>query len=199
MSRAASRLKRGAILNFKSERAAALNFNAMASAALNFKRTVALNSEPKCASALNFKSKQNAPLNFTAKRSSVLNFNRAPLNFRSRCDGFYRVALMHEAYDVTGISEKNFISRCKILKADVKNLAVSAKNFKFCGVTRACLDLKDIALARRSCSAAVLSDEILSSRDKNFKACSKRGGVKFLKSVPKFEGKQKEGCDAKHR
>ena len=197
MIRATSRLKHGAILNFKSERAAALNFNAAASAALNFKRTAALNSEPKCAPALNFKSKQNAPVNFTAKQSPVLNFNRASLNFRSRCDGFYRVALMHEAYDVTGISEKNFISRCKILKADVKNLAESAKNFKFCGVTRACLSLKDIALSRGSCGAAVLSDEILSSRGKNFKACGKKGGVKFLK--PKFRGEQKEGYDAKHR
>lgn len=146
MIRAISRLKRGAILNFKSERAAALNFNAVASAALNFKRAAALNSEPKCAPASNFRSEQNAPLNFTAKRSPVLNFNRAPLNFRSRCDKFYRVFL-----------------------------------------------------ARGSCGAAVLSDEILSSHGKNFKAYGERGSVKFLKSVPKFEGKQKEGCDAKHR
>ena len=146
MSRAASRPKRGAILNFKSERAEALNFNAATSAALNFKRTAALNSKPGCAPALNFKSKQNAPLNFTAKRSPVLNFNRAPLNFGSRCDKFYRVFL-----------------------------------------------------ARGSCGAAVLSDEILSSRGKNFKAYGERGGVKFLKSVPKFEGKQKEGYDAKYR
>ena len=109
MIRAASRLKHGAILNFKSKRAAALNFNAMASAVLNFKRT-------------------------------------APLNFRSRCDEFYRPFL-----------------------------------------------------ARGSYGAAVLSDEILSSRGKNFKACGKRGGVKFLKSAPKFRGEQKEGCDAKHR
>ena len=172
MIRAASRLKQGAVLNFKSECAAVLNFNAAASTVLNFKRTAALNSEPKCVPAL---------------------------NFRSRCDEFYRVALMHQAYDATGASEKNFISRCKILKADVKNLTVSAKNFKFYGVTRACLDLKDIALARKSYGAAILSDEILSSRGKNFKAYGERGGVKFLKSVPKFEGKQKEGCDAKHR
>ena len=199
MISAASRLKRGAILNFKPERAAALNFNAAASAVLNFKHTAALNSAPKCAPASNFKSKQNAPLNFMAKRSPVLNFNRASLNFRSLCDEFYRVALMHQAYDATGASEKNFISRCKILKADVKNLAVSAKNFKFCGVTRACLDLKDIALAHKSYDTAILSDEILSSRGKNFKACSKKGGVKFLKSAPKFRGEQKEGCDAKHR
>ena len=146
MIRAASRLKWGAILNFKPERAAALNFNAVASAVLNFKRTADLNSEPKCTRALNFKSKQNAPLNFTAKRSPVLNFNRAPLNFRSRCDEFYRAFL-----------------------------------------------------ARGSCGAAILSDEILSSRGQNLKACGKKGGVKFLKSVPKFEGKQKEGCDAKYR
>ena len=119
MIRAASRLKWGAILNFKPERAAALNFNAVASAVLNFKRTADLNSEPEC---------------------------MAPLNFRSRCDEFYRVFL-----------------------------------------------------ARKSCSVAVLSDEILSSRGQNFKACDKRGSVKFLKSAPKFAGVQKEGCDAKHR
>ena len=146
MIRAASRLKRGAILNFKSERAAALNFNAAASTALNFKRTADLNSEPECALASNFKSEQNAPLNFTAKQSPVLNFNRAPLNFRFLCDEFYRVFL-----------------------------------------------------ARGSYGAAVLSDEILSSRGKNFKACGKKGGVKFLKSAPKFAGEQKEGCDAKYR
>ena len=146
MIRAASRLKRGAILNFKPERAAVLNFNAAASAALNFKCTAALNSEPKCAPASNFKYEQNAPLNFTAKQSPVLNFNRAPLNFRSRCDEFYRAFL-----------------------------------------------------ACRSYGAAVLSGEILSSRGKNFKACSKRGGVKFLKSAPKFAGEQKEGRDAKYR
>lgn len=119
MIRAASRLKWGAILNFKPERAAALNFNAATSAALNFKRTADLNSEPEC---------------------------MAPLNFRSRCDEFYRAFL-----------------------------------------------------ARGSCGAAILSDEILSSRGQNLKACGKKGGVKFLKSVPKFEGKQKEGCDAKYR
>ena len=146
MSRAASRPKRGAILNFKSERAAALNFNATASSALNFKRTAALNSKPGCVPALNFKSEQNASLNFTPEQSSVLNFNLGSLNFRSRCDEFYRVFL-----------------------------------------------------ARGSCGAAVLSDEILSSRGKNFKACGKRSSVKFLKSAPKFGGQQKEGCDAKHR
>ena len=134
MSRAASRPKRGAILNFKSERAAALNF----------KRTAALNSEPERAAALNFRSEQNVPLNFTSKRSSVLNFNLGSLNFRSRCDEFYRAFL-----------------------------------------------------ARGSCGAVIASDEILRSRGKNFKACGKSGGVKFLK--PKFRGERKEGCDAKYR
>ena len=144
MIRAASRPKRGAILNFKSERAAALNFNAATSAALNFKRTAALNSKPKCTRALNFRSEQNAPLNFTAKQSPALNFNLGSLNFRSRRDEFYRAFL-----------------------------------------------------ACKSCGAAIASDEILRSRGKNFKACGKSGGVKFLK--PKFRGEQKEGCDAKYR
>ena len=144
MSRAASRLKQGAILNFKSERAAALNFNAAASAALNFKRAVALNSEPERTVALNFKSEQNAPLNFTAKQSPVLNFNGGSLNSRSCRDEFYRAFLV-----------------------------------------------------RGSCGAVIANDEILRSCDKNFKACGKRRGVKFLK--PKFRGEQKEGRDAKHR
>ena len=144
MIRAASRLKHGAILNFKPERAAVLNFNAVASAALNFKRTAALNSKPKCTRALNFKSEQNAPLNFTAKRSPVLNFNRGSLNFKSCRDEFYRAFLV-----------------------------------------------------RGSCGAVIASDEILSSRGKNFKACGKSGGVKFLK--PEFRGEQKEGYDAKYR
>ena len=145
MIRAASRLKRGAILNFKSERAAALNFNVATRAALNFKRTVVLNSKPKRAVALNLKSEQNVPLNFTPEQSPVLNFNLGSLNFRSRRDEFYRAFL-----------------------------------------------------ACKSCGTAILSDEILSSRGKNFKAQSgKSGGAKFLK--PKFGGEQKEGCDAKYR
>lgn len=134
MIRAASRPKRGAILNFKSERAAALNFNAATRAALNFKRTV----------ALNFRSEQNAPLNLTPEQSPALNFNLGSLNFRSRRDEFYRAFLV-----------------------------------------------------RGSCGTVIASDEILSSRGKNFKACGKSGGVKFLK--PKFRGEQKEGCDAKYR
>ena len=138
MSRAASRPKRGTILNFKSERAVALNFNAVASAILNFRCTAALNSEPERAAALNFKSKQNAPLNFTPKRSPDLNFNRGSLNFKSRRDEFYRAFL-----------------------------------------------------ARGSYGAVIASDELLRSRGKNFKACGKSGGVKFLKS--KFRGEQKGG------
>ena len=144
MSRAASRSKQGAILNFKPERVAALNFNAATRAALNFKCAADLNFEPERAAALNFRSEQNAPLNLTPERSPALNFNRASLNLRSRCDEFYRTFL-----------------------------------------------------ARGSCGAVIASDEILRSRGKNFKACGKSGGVKFLK--PKFRGEQKEGYDAKYR
>ena len=117
MSRAASRLKHSAILNFKSERAAALNFNAATSAALNFKRAVALNSEPERAAALNFKSKQNAPLNFTAKQSPVLNFNRASLNFISRCNEFYRAFLARGNYGAAIASDEILRSRGKNFKA----------------------------------------------------------------------------------
>ena len=117
MSRAASRLKQGAILNFKSERAAALNFNAATRAALNFKCTVALNSEPERTADLNFKSKQNAPINFTAKRSSALNFNRASLNFRSRCNEFYRAFLACGSYGAVIVSDEILSSRGKNFKA----------------------------------------------------------------------------------
>ena len=117
MIRAASRLKRGAILNFKPERAAVLNFNAAASAALNFKCTAALNSEPKCAPASNFKYEQNAPLNFTAKQSPVLNFNRASLNFISRCNEFYRAFLARGNYGAAIASDEILRSRGKNFKA----------------------------------------------------------------------------------
>ena len=146
MSRAASHLKHGTILNFKSKRAVALNFNAATSATLNLECecSVYLNPKLKRAAALNLKSEQNAPLNFTPERSPALNFNCVSLNLRSRCDEFYRAFL-----------------------------------------------------ARGSCGAAIASDEILSSRGKNFKAYGKSGDVKFLK--PKFRGEQKEGYDAKYR
>ena len=117
MSRAASRLKHGAILNFKPERAAVLNFNAATSAALNFKRTAALNSKPKCTRALNFRSEQNAPLSFTAKQSPVLNFSRASLNFRSRRDEFYRAFLSRGSYGAVIASDEILSSRGKNFKA----------------------------------------------------------------------------------
>lgn len=117
MSRAASRPKRGAILNFKSERAAALNFNAATSAVLNFKRTAALNSKPGCAPALNLKSEQNASLNFTAKQSPALNFNRGSLNLKSRRDEFYRAFLARESYGAVIASDEILSSRGKNFKA----------------------------------------------------------------------------------
>ena len=117
MIRAASRPKQGAILNFKSECAAALNFNAAVRATLNFKRTVALNSEPERAAALNFKSERNAPLNLTPERSPVLNFNRGSLNFRSRCDEFYRAFLARGSYGAVIASDEILSSRGKNFKA----------------------------------------------------------------------------------
>ena len=117
MSRAASRPKRGAILNFKSELAAALNFNAAASTVLNFKRTAALNSKPGCTPALNFKSEQNASLNFTPEQSPALNFNLGSLNFRSRCDEFYRVFLARGSYGAVIASDEILSSRVKNFKA----------------------------------------------------------------------------------
>ena len=90
MSRAASRLKHGAILNFKSERAAALNFNAAESAALNFKCAADLNFEPECAAALNFK---------------------------SRRDEFYRAFLARKSCDVVIASDEILRSRGKNFKA----------------------------------------------------------------------------------
>ena len=117
MSRAASRLKHSAILNFKSERAAALNFNAATSAALNFKRAVALNSEPERAVALNFRSEQNAPLSFTAKQSPALNFDLGSLNFRSRCDEFYRAFLACKSCGAVIASDEILRSRGKNFKA----------------------------------------------------------------------------------
>ena len=117
MIRAASRPKHGVILNFKSECAEALNFNAATRAALNFKCTVALNSKSERAAALNFKSKQNAPLNFTAKQIPVLNFNRASLNFKSRCDEFYRAFLARGSYGAVIASDEILSSRGKNFKA----------------------------------------------------------------------------------
>ena len=117
MSRAASRPKRGAILNFKSERAATLNFNAAANAILNLKCTADLNSEPERAPALNFRSEQNVPLNFTPERSPALNFNLGSLNFKSRCDEFYRVFLARGSYSAVIASDEILSSRVKNFKA----------------------------------------------------------------------------------
>ena len=107
MSCAASHLKHGAILNFKSKRAAALKF----------KRTADLNFEPGCTAALNFKSKQNAPLNFTPKRSPDLNFNRGSLNFKSRRDEFYRAFLACKSCGAVIASDEILRSRGKNFKA----------------------------------------------------------------------------------
>ncbi|MBS6152561.1 MAG: hypothetical protein KH703_04000 [Campylobacter gracilis] len=134
MIRAASRLKHGAILNFKSERAAVLNF----------KRTADLNSEPECAPALNFKSEQNAPVNFTAKQSPVLNFNRAPLNFRSRCDEFYRAFLARGSCGTAILSDKILSSRGQNFKACGKRDGVKFLKFapKFAGEQKEGCDAK---------------------------------------------------------
>ena len=142
MSRAASRPKRGAILNFKSERAAALKFNAAASAALNFKRAVALNSKPKCTVALNFKSEQNAPLNFTAKQSPVLNFNGDSLNSRSRCDEFYRAFLARGSCGAVIASDEILRSRGKNFKAYSKIGGMKFLKPKFRGEQKEGCDAK---------------------------------------------------------
>ena len=107
MIRAASRSKQGAILNFKPERAAALNFNAATSAALNFKRTA----------ASNFRSEQSTPLNLTPEQSPVLNFNCVSLNFKSRCNEFYRAFLACGSYGAVIVSDEILSSRGKNFKA----------------------------------------------------------------------------------
>ena len=126
---AASRLKRGAILNFKPERAATLNFNAAVSTVLNFRRTADLNFEPERAAALNFKSEQNAPLNLTPERSPALNFNLGSLNLRSHRDEFYRAFLARESCDAVIASGKILRSRDKNFKAQ-SGKSVGAKFLK---------------------------------------------------------------------
>lgn len=98
---AASRPKRGAILNFKSERAAALKF----------KRTADLNS----------KSEQNAPLNLTPERSPALNFNCVSLNLRSRRDEFYRAFLARGSCGAVIASDE-------ILRSCGKNFKICGKS-----------------------------------------------------------------------
>ena len=141
-------------------------------------------SRPKQGAILNFKSERAAALNFNAVASTVLNFKRTVvLNSKPK----RTVALNLK-------SEQNVPLNFTPEQSPALNFNLGSLNFR---------SRRDefyrAFLACKSCGTAILSDEILSSRDKNFKACSKRGGVKFLKSVPKFEGKQKEGCDAKHR
>lgn len=142
MIRAASRLKQGAVLNFKSERAAALNFNATASATLNFKRTAALNSKPKCTRASNFKSEQNAPLNFTAKQGPALNFNLGSLNFRSCRDEFYRTFLSRGSCGAVIASDEILRSRGKNFKAYSKIGGMKFLKPKFRGEQKEGCDAK---------------------------------------------------------
>ena len=129
---AASHLKHGAILNFKSKRAAALKF----------KRTADLNFEPECTAALNFKSKQNAPLNFTPKRSPDLNFNRGSLNFKSRCDEFYRAFLARGSCGAAIASDEILRSRGNNFKACGKSGGVKFLKPKFRGEQKEGCDAK---------------------------------------------------------
>ena len=140
------------------------------------------------------RSKQGVILNFKSECAEALNFNaatRAALNFK-------RTAALNSKPGCAPAS--NFKSEQNA------PLNFTAKRSPILNFNRASLNLRSrrdefyrASLARGSCGAVIASDEILSSRDKNFKACGKSGGVKFLKSAPKFAGVQKEGCDAKHR
>ena len=144
----------------------------MICAASHLKRGAILNFKPERAAALNFNAATSAALNF--KRTAALNskpkYTRA-LNFRSEQN-----------------APLNFTSK----QSPVLNFNRASLNFR---------SRRDefyrAFLARRSYGAAILSNKILKSRGKNFKACGKSGGAKFLK--PKFKGEQKEGCDAKYR
>lgn len=132
---------------------------------------------------LNFKSERAAALNFNAAASAVLNFKRTDaLNSKPE----HTAALNSK-------SEQNAPLSFTAKQSPVLNFSRASLNFR---------SRRDefyrAFLARGSYGAAILSDEILRSRDKNFKAqSSKSGGMKFLK--PKFEGEQKEGRDAKYR
>ena len=133
---------------------------------------------------LNFKSERAAALNFNAAASAVLNFKRtAALNSEPKC-----------------VPALNFRSKQNApLNFTVKRSSILNFNRAPLNLRSRCDEFYRAFLARGSCGVAVLSDEILSSRGQNFKACGKRSGVKFLKFAPKFEGEQKEGYDAKHR
>nr|WP_315008571.1 hypothetical protein [uncultured Campylobacter sp.] len=133
---------------------------------------------------LNLKSERAATLNFNAAASTALNFKcAADLNFEPE-----RAAALNFR------SEQNAPLNFTAKQSPVLNFNCAPLNFG-----SRCDEFYRAFLACKSCSAAIASDEILRSRGQNFKACGKRGGVKFLKSAPKFRGEQKEGCDAKHR
>ena len=139
-------------------------------------------SRSKQGAILNFKSERAAALNFNAATSAALNFKRtADLNFEPE-----RAAALNFR------SEQNAPLNFTAEQSPALNFNFGSLNLK---------SRRDefyrAFLVRGSCDAAIASNEILSSRDKNFKACGKSGGVKFLK--PKFRGEQKEGCDAKYR
>ena len=132
---------------------------------------------------LNFKPERAAALNFNAATSAALNFKRtAALNSKPKCT---RALNFRSEQNVP----LNFTSK----RSSVLNFNLGSLNFR---------SRRDefyrVFLARGSYGAVIASDEILSSRVKNFKAqSSKSVGAKFLK--PKFRGEQKEGYDAKHR
>jgi hypothetical protein len=139
-------------------------------------------SRPKQGAILNFKSERAAALNFNAAASTVLNFKRTTaLNSKPE-----RAAALNFK------SEQNVPLNLTPERSLVLNFNRGSLNFRsrrdefYCAF-----------LSRGSCGSAIASDEILRSRGKNFKACGKSGGVKFLKS--KFKGEQKEGRNAKHR
>ena len=141
-------------------------------------------SRPKHGAILNFKSERAAALKFNAVASAALNFKRtADLNSEPECTATLNFKFKQNA-------PVNFTAK----RSPVLNFNRASLNFR-----SRCDEFYCAFLARGSCGAAILSGEILSSRGKNLKACGKRGGVKFLKSVLKFEGEQKEGYDAKHR
>ncbi|WP_297989163.1 hypothetical protein [uncultured Campylobacter sp.] len=139
-------------------------------------------SRPKQGAILNFKSERAAALNFNAVASTVLNFKRT-------------VALNSEPERAAALnfkSEQNAPLNFTAKQSPALNFNLGSLNFR-----SRCDEFYHAFLVCGSCGAVIASDEILSSRGKNFKACGKSGGVKFLK--PKFRGEQKEGCDAKHR
>ena len=126
--------------------------------------------------------KHGAILNFKPERAAALKFKRtADLNFEPECTAALNFKSKQNA-------PLNFTpKRSPDLNFNRGSLNFKSRRDEFYRAFLAC----------KSCGAVIASDEILRSRGKNFKACGKSGGVKFLK--PKFRGEQKEGCDAKYR